>query len=676
MVNLRQQPSYTFTLTAAQAATGLIGRFFLQVSAQAPPAITSLSPASGAAGSTLVINGTNLSGTTAIIFAGSTSNKVTAGFTVNAAGTQLTGVVVPTGATTGLVMVTTPGGTSNGLTFTVMVTPLVLTSTSPVANARAATATGPVSATFNQVIASGSTSALKVFSAQRGGLRSGNSGTITVSGSTVSFAPTFAFKPGETVFSTVTTAATNGSTALAAPFVFQFTAATTPGPGTFGSKTDYTTGKYPNAVALGDVNGDGLLDIVTVNDGGTASVLLGLSAGSYGPKADYPTGSYPDGIALGDVNGDGRLDLVTSNSGDNTISVLLGTGTGTFGLKADYATGAQAYGLALGDVNGDGRLDVVTANINSSSASVLLALNGGGFGVPAIYGTNYSPLSVALGDVNGDGQLDMVTANAISPTHGVCAASVLLGTGAGTFGSKTDYPIASSVISVILGDVNGDGHLDLATANTGPNGGNSTSVLMGTGMGTFGSKTDYPTGSIPYSIALGDVDGDGRLDIVTANFGANTTSVLRGLSAGGFAPKVDYATGINPGSITLGDVNGDGRLDIAAANSGSGNGNTVSVLLAQTGALATANALTAAQVALYPNPAHARFTVLMPGVPGAPAVQAELFNSLGQMVRRQAAALPTSGTTLTVETAGLAAGIYTLRLQAGPTTLAKRVVVQ
>ena len=93
-------------------------------------------------------------------------------------------------------------------------------------------------------------------------------------------------------------------------------------------------------------------------------------------------------------------------------------------------------------------------------------------------------------------------------------------------------------------------------------------------------------------------------------------------------------------------------------------------------ALATAPALKAAQVELYPNPAHARFAVLMPGVPGAAVVQAELVNALGQVVRRQSAALPTSGATLTVETAELAAGVYTLRLLAGPTTLAKRVVIQ
>ena len=92
--------------------------------------------------------------------------------------------------------------------------------------------------------------------------------------------------------------------------------------------------------------------------------------------------------------------------------------------------------------------------------------------------------------------------------------------------------------------------------------------------------------------------------------------------------------------------------------------------------LATAPALTAAQVQLFPNPAHARFAVLMPGVLGATAVQAELVNALGQVVRRQSAALPASGTTLTVETGELAAGVYTLRLLAGPTTLAKRVVIQ
>ncbi|GAA4503766.1 hypothetical protein GCM10023172_29220 [Hymenobacter ginsengisoli] len=536
----------------------------------AAPVLTSLNPTSGPVGSSVTLTGTNLTGATAVSFNGTAATNV-----VMVSATTVT-ATVPTGATTGNVTVTTPGGTSNGVTFTVAA-PLTIASTSPAANTASASSSAPVVVTFNQALDASAASALKVFSSQRGGLRTAAT-SATVSGSTLIFSPSaYNFQPGETVFSTVTTAATAGGAALTTPLVFQFTAATAAGTGTFGSKTSYSSGPYPDGVALGDVNGDGHLDMVTANygsvtgSGNTASVFLGTGTGSFGAKTDFATGSAPDGIVLGDVNGDGLLDMLTCNISVNTVSVLLGTGTGSFGAKTDFVTGIGPYHLALGDVNGDGRLDIVTVNSYASTASVLLGTGTGSFGAKTDFATGGIPLSVALGDVNGDGRLDMVTANASSNT-----ASVLLGTGTGSFGPKTDYAAGSSPFGVALGDLNADGLLDVVVTNEY---GNSASVMLRLSSGGFGPKTDYPTAAGPRGVALGDVNGDGRLDMVTTNNAASSVSVLLGTGTGTFGNKTNFNTANTQAfDVALGDVDGDGRLDIAATGQGT---NSVAVLLGQ-----------------------------------------------------------------------------------------------
>jgi hypothetical protein len=163
----------------------------------------------------------------------------------------------------------------------------------------------------------------------------------------------------------------------------------------------------------------------------------------------------------------------------------------------------------------------------------------------------------------------LAVANYLSGT-----VSVLLGTGAGAFGTKTDFTTGSGPMSVAIGDVSGDGRLDLAVAN---NGSATVSVLLGTGTGGFGAKTDFTTGSTPASVAIGDVNGDGRPDLAVANRGSNTVSVWLGNGAGGFGARTDYAAGTFSTFAAFGDVNGDGRSDLAVANH---NANTVSVLLA------------------------------------------------------------------------------------------------
>ena len=180
--------------------------------------------------------------------------------------------------------------------------------------------------------------------------------------------------------------------------------------------------------------------------------------------------------------------------------------------------------------------------------------------------------SLAVADFNGDGNLDLVTANVGNNV------SVLLGNGNGTFGTATSFSIgAAPVVSypeeVAVGDFNGDGKPDLVTANPGSN---NVSVLLGNGGGAFGAAMNFSVGRYPFSVAVGDFNGDGKLDLVTANANGNNVSVLLGNGNGTFGAAANFSVGVNPAWVAMGDFSGDGKLDLVTANH---LGNNVSVLL-------------------------------------------------------------------------------------------------
>lgn len=395
------------------------------------------------------------------------------------------------------------------------------------------------------------------------------------------------------------------------------------GKGEFSTSATHTVGATPKSVALGDVNGDRRLDVVVANAGtNTASVLLGNASGGLNPKTDYVCGSLPQTVALGDVTGDGRLDIVTANYSAIQIAVLPGNGNGTFsaavasgflndapnlttladlnddgrldfvvtydgfpnqfiilGAGADlgpataFAVGNSPMGVAVADLNGDARLDLVTTNNGSNTASVLLANGSGGYVTRVDYATGVAPRALALADVNNDGRRDLITANAVSTVAG--SVSVLLGTVTGTFGPKTDFVTGAGSRGLAVGDLNNDGRRDIVTTNYN---GNTVSVLLGTGTGSFGAKTDFATPASPWGVALGDLNGDGRLDIVTANHGGGTgssVSVLLGTGTGSFGAASNFLVGgTAPMSVALADLDADTRLDIVTANGG----NSVSIL--------------------------------------------------------------------------------------------------
>ena len=333
---------------------------------------------------------------------------------------------------------------------------------------------------------------------------------------------------------------------------------------TFAPAASFGTGVGPVSLAIGDLNGDGYLDLATANSAGTVSVLLGDGTGSFGPATDYGAGLDPTTIVVADVNGDGHRDIAVTNRniggpGPGSVSVLLGTGTGMFGPAASFGDPSGAWGIARGDLNGDGHTDLATS---SGTVSVLFGDGTGGFSPATTVSPFVGALMIAAGDLNGDGRPDLATANFFNPT-----VSVLLNNGTGGFAAPVDFTVGTFPSSIAIGDLNSDRHADIVAGNGGSN---SVSVLLGNGAGSFAPATNFATGQGPSSVAIGDLNVDGYPDLAVSNNGVfggpGSISVLLGDGAGGFAPSLSFAVGSVPTSVGIGDLNRDGRGDVVTAD--------------------------------------------------------------------------------------------------------------
>jgi hypothetical protein len=329
----------------------------------------------------------------------------------------------------------------------------------------------------------------------------------------------------------------------------------------FGGSEAYPVGGVL-AVAIGDLNGDGRQDVAVADDGrNAATVLLNAGGGRFRRPRSYGAGHVPYGIAIGDLNGDGHADLVVVNYG-NTASVLLNTGNGTFEPSVEYPSGENPWGVAISDLNGDGKPDLAIADAAPDTVSVLLNNGDGTFRSGVAYGTGAGPISIVAVDLNGDGKPDLATANVLTDT-----VSVLLGNGDGTFQPRRDLAAGDAPYSLAAGDVNGDGRPDLATADYGDfeggGGGNTASVLLNRGGGSFSAPVEYPTDLNPVGVALADVNGDGPLDLVVADDGGTITTRLNA-GDGTFKARRDDLTGSAPRTLAVGDLNGDGKPDLVS----------------------------------------------------------------------------------------------------------------
>ncbi len=316
-------------------------------------------------------------------------------------------------------------------------------------------------------------------------------------------------------------------------------------------------------------------------------ILLALAAAACAqftaaPGSPFTVGTKPMSVAVGDFNGDGKPDLAIA-SGDGTVTVLLGTGGGGFAAApgSPFPAGSGPSAVAVGDFNGDGKPDLAIADYDANRVTVLLGDGTGRFtAAPSSpFPAGSQPDSVAVGDFNGDGKPDLAIANYNSNN-----VTVLLGDGAGGFTAAPGSPFSAGTqpFSVAVGDFNGDGKPDLAISNVAS--GNVT-VLLGNGTGGFTAAPGSPfaVGAYPESVAVADFNADGKLDLAVAGVGLYQSTglnvtVLLGDGAGGFtaAPGGASATGDAPTALAVADFNEDGLPDLAVINPETG---TVAILL-------------------------------------------------------------------------------------------------
>src|SRR5437868_216324 len=347
-------------------------------------------------------------------------------------------------------------------------------------------------------------------------------------------------------------------------------------------------GAFSMSAAVADLNGDGKPDVIVGNFPGPLGILLGRGDGTFQPVVrGGVSGAFS--VAVADLNLDGKLDLVNTRYGDivGTVQVQLGNGDGTFQPAVTYNSGgAFSTGIAIADVNRDGKPDLIVANsmgaVFGGLVGVLLGNGDGTFQPVVIYDSlGGDAWSVAVADVNADGKPDLVIANLCSKT--TCATggvlTVLLGQGNGTFQASNTYNSGGSqATAMILADVNGDHILDIVVANSMSG---NVAVLLGYGNGTFQKAVTDASGGIlmngPQSIAVADVNGDGKVDLVAINCADTGRSycglwpgvvgVLLGNGDGTFRPVVTYDSGGKSGAgVAAADVNGDGKLDLIVTN--------------------------------------------------------------------------------------------------------------
>ena len=342
------------------------------------------------------------------------------------------------------------------------------------------------------------------------------------------------------------------------------------------------------SIVSGDFNGDGNLDLAAVGEP-YLYVLLGKGDGTFTQASGSPLfldsiqnagDSLPDALAVGDFNNDGKLDLAVADFAYsvNNVPILLGNGDGTLTPSTGLGTvnSQSLCSLTSADFNEDGNLDLAVGNdiFGQMGINILLGYGDGAFtlatGSPD--STAVGTCSMAVGDLNGDRKLDL----AVASTTGV---NIMLGNGDGTFTPATNSPIAVGTPhgGVAVGDFNDDGKLDIAVGNGTAN---TVTILLGNGDGTFTQPSGSPVsvGTNPDAIAVADFRGNGKLDLAVANYGSNNVTLLLGNGDGTFtqAPNSPFSAGNSPTSLAVGDFTRSGRLGLAVANAGD---NTISILV-------------------------------------------------------------------------------------------------
>ncbi len=320
-----------------------------------------------------------------------------------------------------------------------------------------------------------------------------------------------------------------------------------------------------------------------------------LPANFYKPQVDFRTQNLPFSVATADVDNDGNADIVVVNQFSNSVSIFINSGRpgaispSSFRQRIDLPTGNNPWCVAVEDVDNDGAKDIIVANNGQpSTVSVMRntrTLGNVQFASKMDFACGYAPTSISVDDIDNDGKSEIITSNrtgTVSILHNRSLPGVL---STNSFANKVDFTLGTVLRFIALDDIDGDGKNDLVISNEQ---GNSVSVFKNNttpgsiNSNAFNSKTDFATGNNPVGVALADLDGDNKPEIITANSGANTISILHNnssngvISNGSFGSKIDISASEKPYSVAIADVDGDGRPDIVTTNA-SGRSNSISV---------------------------------------------------------------------------------------------------
>lgn len=388
---------------------------------------------------------------------------------------------------------------------------------------------------------------------------------------TLSFGTAATFLPGETVTVTLTTGITDSAGAsMPAPFQWSFTIRVESGTGLFTVSSSPAVGSAPWGLTLGDLDRDGDLDLATANrNEGTASLLFNNGTGSF-PSIQTLSGlTTPEAITAADLDDDGDLDLaITNAAGPGTISLFRNEGGASFVFAGSVTADNRPHAVAASDLDGDGDLDLVISNLNSSSLSILRNDGPMTFIELSTIPVASAPELPAIGDLDLDGDPDLAV-----PHFGNAGVELLYNNGGNDFTLDTTILVGTQAHLPTAADLNGDGNLDILVPNFGSK---EFTILENLGAGQFNSVPASVSGD-PWATASGDFDSDGDLDFVIANYGAASNNIAVWINAGNliFNQNSPVPVGDRPHVVVAGDLDGDGDLDLATANEGA---SSVSIL--------------------------------------------------------------------------------------------------
>ncbi len=358
------------------------------------------------------------------------------------------------------------------------------------------------------------------------------------------------------------------------------------GQGNFAVTGYISNGLYPRETVIDDFTGDGNADLVVTTEGrtygsGLISLLQGKGTGEFNGIKNYAAPLSPTKILTADFDGDGKLDLLTLGGGclsdpcanKGMVSLRVGKGNGDFREPTTFEVGNNPLSVVAGHFNADGKLDLAVTNNNSNTVSILLANGTGGFAAATDLPVSAKPRSIAAGDFNGDGKTDLVVSHL--PFSLDNKLSILLGDGQGGFGAPTLMSIALPLFSLTVGDLNHDGKLDIvgspiAYINSVSDADAGIYVLFGKGDGTFVAPRKYAQGMRALSFVLFDFNADGWLDLATV--ASDKLTLFLGDGTGNLATPSLFPLTLVPSSfspsreLVLGDFNGDGKPDLAVTN--------------------------------------------------------------------------------------------------------------